>query len=52
MSHLILLGDSIFDNAADTKGGPDIVMQLNDLLPVGGPPRCALGDRAQGKIIP
>jgi hypothetical protein len=35
MSHLILLGDSIFDNAAYTKGGPDVVTQLNDLLPAG-----------------
>jgi hypothetical protein len=35
MSHLILLGDSIFDNAAYTEGGPDVVTQLNDLLPAG-----------------
>lgn len=35
MSHLILLGDSIFDNAAYTAGGPDVVTQLNDLLPAG-----------------
>jgi hypothetical protein len=35
MSHLILLGDSIFDNAAYTDGGPDVVTQLNDLLPAG-----------------
>lgn len=35
MPHLILLGDSIFDNAAYTEGGPDVVTQLNDLLPAG-----------------
>jgi hypothetical protein len=35
MSHLILLGDSIFDNAAYTEGGSDVVTQLNDLLPAG-----------------
>ena len=35
MSHLILLGDSIFDNAAYTNGGPDVVTQLNDALPAG-----------------
>ena len=35
MSHLILLGDSIFDNAAYTEGGPDVVTQLKDLLPAG-----------------
>jgi hypothetical protein len=35
MSHLILLGDSIFDNAAYTDGGPDVVTQLNDVLLAG-----------------
>jgi hypothetical protein len=35
MSHLILLGDSIFDNAAYTNGGPDVVTQLNEVLPAG-----------------
>ena len=35
MSHLILLGDSIFDNAAYTNGGPDVVTQLNAALPAG-----------------
>jgi hypothetical protein len=35
MSHLILLGDSIFDNAAYTDGGPDVVTQLNEVLPAG-----------------
>ena len=33
MSHLVLLGDSIFDNAAYTKGGPDVVTQVRALLP-------------------
>jgi len=35
MPHLILLGGSIFDNAAYTEGGRDVVTQLNDLLPAG-----------------
>ena len=35
MPHLILLGDSIFDNAAYVAGGPDVVVQLRRLLPVG-----------------
>ena len=35
MSHLILLGDSIFDNAAYTEDGPDVVTQLNAALPDG-----------------
>src|SRR5678816_3159912 len=33
MPHLVLLGDSIFDNAAYTNGGPDVVAQLRALLP-------------------
>ena len=35
MSHLVLLGDSIFDNAAYTGGGPDVVSQLCEALPSG-----------------
>ena len=35
MSHIVLLGDSIFDNAAYTRGGPDVVSQLRSLLPAG-----------------
>ena len=33
MSHLVLLGDSIFDNAAYVAGGPDVAQQLRDSLP-------------------
>jgi hypothetical protein len=35
MSHLALLGDSIFDNAQYTSGGPDVVSQVRNLLPSG-----------------
>ncbi|MDQ3997074.1 MAG: SGNH/GDSL hydrolase family protein [Gemmatimonadota bacterium] len=35
MSHVVLLGDSIFDNAAYVAGGPDVVTQLRPLLPDG-----------------
>jgi lysophospholipase L1-like esterase len=35
MKHIILLGDSIFDNAAYVKGGPDVIHQLRAKLPVG-----------------
>jgi len=35
MNHIILLGDSIFDNAAYVAGGPDVVRQLRDVLPSG-----------------
>jgi hypothetical protein len=32
-NHIVLLGDSIFDNAAYTHGGPDVVTHLRRLLP-------------------
>jgi len=35
MNHIVLLGDSIFDNAAYVAGGPDVVRQLRDILPSG-----------------
>jgi hypothetical protein len=34
-SHVVLLGDSIFDNSAYTGGAPDVVMHLRRLLPAG-----------------
>jgi hypothetical protein len=35
MNHVVLLGDSVFDNAAYVAGGPDVVKQLRNLLPSG-----------------
>jgi hypothetical protein len=35
VAHIVLLGDSIFDNAAYVPGGPDVVRQLGDILPAG-----------------
>jgi len=35
VNHLVLLGDSIFDNAAYTGGAPDVVGQLRGRLPEG-----------------
>jgi lysophospholipase L1-like esterase len=35
MTHIVLLGDSIFDNAAYVRGGPDVVRQLRGKLPPG-----------------
>ena len=35
MPHLILLGDSIFDNSSYTCGGPDVVSQVRERLPNG-----------------
>jgi hypothetical protein len=35
MTHAVLLGDSIFDNAAYVRGGPDVIRQLRAVLPKG-----------------
>ncbi len=35
MNHVVLLGDSIFDNAAYTGGAPDVVRQVRQRLPHG-----------------
>jgi GDSL-like Lipase/Acylhydrolase family len=35
MPHAVLLGDSVFDNAAYVVGGPDVIAQLRDKLPTG-----------------
>jgi len=35
MSHLVLIGDSIFDNSPYTRGGPDVVAQVRGLLAPG-----------------
>ena len=33
MNHVVLLGDSIFDNAAYVHGSPDVITHLNSILP-------------------
>lgn len=35
MPHIVLLGDSIFDNGAYVPGDPDVVAQLRRILPAG-----------------
>jgi hypothetical protein len=35
MKHIVLLGDSIFDNGPYVAGGPDVVKQLRQYLPAG-----------------
>jgi hypothetical protein len=35
MKHIVLLGDSVFDNAAYVKGGPDVIRQFRAKLPEG-----------------
>ena len=33
--HVVLLGDSIFDNSAYTRGRPDVIAQVRQFLPTG-----------------
>ena len=33
--HIVLLGDSIFDNKAYTRGAPDVIRHLRDIVPSG-----------------
>jgi hypothetical protein len=47
MSHVILLGDSVFDNGAYTAGGPDVLAQLRGLLPAGWRASMAAVDGSQ-----
>jgi hypothetical protein len=35
MKYAVLLGDSVFDNAAYVRGGPDVIAQLKGKLPEG-----------------
>jgi lysophospholipase L1-like esterase len=36
MTHIVLLGDSVFDNGAYVGSGPDTIGQLRNALPAGG----------------
>jgi lysophospholipase L1-like esterase len=47
MNHVILLGDSIFDNAAYTRGAPDVVGHLRRRLPPGSEATLAAVDGAR-----
>ena len=51
MPHLVLLGDSTFDNAAYTAGGPDVVTQLRAQLPPGWSATLAAVDGSQADDI-
>jgi hypothetical protein len=48
MPHVVLLGDSIFDNAAYVAGGPDVVTQLERMLP---PPWRATLRAVDGAVV-
>jgi len=51
MPHIVLLGDSIFDNAAYTAGGPDVVAQLRGLLPTGWTAKLAAVDGSRADDV-
>ena len=51
MPHLVLLGDSIFDNAAYTAGGPGVVTQLRGELPDGWTAALAAVDGSQAADV-
>jgi hypothetical protein len=42
MRHVVLLGDSVFDNAAYVGGGPDVIAQMREALPAGKATLCAV----------
>lgn len=46
MPHVVLLGDSVFDNGAYVRGGPDVIAQLRDGLPAGSAGTLAAVDGA------
>jgi GDSL-like Lipase/Acylhydrolase family len=52
MSHVVLLGDSIFDNAAYVRGGPDVIRQLREILPTGWKATLAAVDGAVTASVP
>ena len=52
MPHIILLGDSIFDNAAYTSGGPDVISQVRQLLPSGNRASLLALDGATTEHVP
>jgi hypothetical protein len=52
MTHIVLLGDSIFDNAAYVRGGPDVVRQLRAKLPERWKASLAAVDGATTRDVP
>jgi hypothetical protein len=52
MPHIVLIGDSIFDNAAYVRGGPDVVRQLGVALPAGWQASLAAVDGATTRDVP
>jgi hypothetical protein len=52
MTHIVLLGDSIFDNASYTMGGPDVISQVRQLLPAGWQASLLAVDGATTEDVP
>lgn len=52
MAHVVLLGDSIFDNGSYTGGQPDVVTQLRERLPAGWQASLLAVDGAITRDIP
>jgi hypothetical protein len=52
VAHIVLLGDSIFDNAAYVAGGPDVVRQLRARLPEGWKASLLAVDGATTRSVP
>ena len=52
MSHVVLLGDSIFDNAAYVPGGPPVVEQTRQALPAGWRVTLLAVDGATSRNVP
>jgi len=52
MTYIILLGDSIFDNAHYTEGGPDVIAQVRQLMPKGWRATMLALDGATTEYIP
>jgi lysophospholipase L1-like esterase len=51
MRHVVLLGDSIFDNAAYVPGGPDVIRQLRERLSAGWRATLAAVDGAVARDV-
>ena len=52
MGHVVLLGDSIFDNAAYVAGAPDVVRQVRQRLPQGVQATLAAIDGSRVRDVP
>jgi hypothetical protein len=52
MAHIVLLGDSIFDNGRYTLGGPDVIAQVRQLLPAGSQASLLAVDGAMTDDVP